>query len=64
MRAPYYADLNPDYPSRYAKRWAVFYRFDGGQIRRTGDQFATRKAAERCAEKWNDAERDPIYPAW
>lgn len=63
MKAPYYADLNPDYPSRYAKRWAVLYRWDGGQIHRV-DQFATRRAAERCAERWNDAERDPENPVW
>lgn len=62
MSDPYYADLNPDYPSRFAKRWAVFYRFDGGAIRRAEPrasmQFATRAAAERCAAQWNDAERD------
>lgn len=63
MKAPYYADLNPDYPSRYAKRWAVLYSYDGGSIRRV-DQFATRRAAEACAQRWNDAERDPINPAW
>jgi hypothetical protein len=57
MEAPYFADLNPDYPSRYAKRWAVFYRYDAGGLQRVG-QFTTRKAAERCAERWNDTELD------
>lgn len=65
MNAPYYADLNPDYPSRYAKRWAVFYRWDGGRTHAVpGCQYATRIAAERCATRWNDAERDDLYPAW
>ena len=61
----YFADLNPDYPSKYEKRWAVFYRFDpaGETVRAQPSrwlEFATRKAAERAAAKCEEAERDPL----
>jgi hypothetical protein len=61
----YFADLNPDYPSRYERRWAVFYRFDpaGPTVRaqpRYSLTFATRKAAERNAALLDRAEFDPL----
>lgn len=61
MAQRYYADLNPAYPSRYAKRWAVFMRQPTGaplyvaRAKRAGEilQYTTRKAAERKAAELN-----------
>lgn len=55
----YYVDLNPRFPGRGERRWAVLY--NGGCDRLTHvDSFTHRKYAEKCARAWNDAEYDPF----
>lgn len=43
-----YADLNPRYPSKGERRWAVFLRA-GTDIEMIGTTFSARKSAERAA---------------
>jgi len=62
IRSPgsYYADLNPDYPSGHARRWIVWASdgpATGGPLRSIIYQYATRRAAERCAARLNEQDR-------
>jgi hypothetical protein len=49
VRIRVYADLNPAYPSKGERRWAIFLR-DGREIERLeGRSFTARKSAEKAA---------------
>jgi hypothetical protein len=43
-----YADLNPRYPSKSERRWAVFLRA-GEEIEMRGGTFTSRRSAEKAA---------------
>lgn len=52
-----YADINPAYPSRGAKRWAIFWRVTQGvaadRVPHFIRQYSSRRAAESAARKQN-----------
>lgn len=56
----FYADLNPYYPSRGEKRYAVMYRSEDGRIHRAPGvgSFAARKSAENNAAKLQAKENE------
>lgn len=62
-RPRFYADLNPSFPAKYERRYAIFDRNTRRKVARDiAPQFASLKAAELRAKRLNDleevAERD------
>jgi hypothetical protein len=58
-RQRFYADLNPGFPSRNEKRYAIFDVNTRWVVARSiAPQYANRKSAERCAERMNAMERE------
>jgi hypothetical protein len=63
----YYADLNPSFPSGHERRWVVWANHgprERSPLPSMFYQYATRRAAERCAARLNEQDRRDVegYP--
>lgn len=54
----YFADLNPRYPARNERRYAVFLRKSKTERAQTYLRYSTRQAAERAAAKLTQQEKE------